>query len=154
MSALRRNLARGALAGAAGTTALNAVTYLDMAVRGRASSSTPRQTVETAAGKAGVEVPGDEESRQNRVAGIGPMLGIATGVGAGAVLGAMSTGWRPPFGLSAGVATVLAMVGSNAPMTALGVSDPTSWSLTDWVSDAVPHAAFGLVSAATLRRME
>ena len=37
---------RGAAAGAAGTTALNAVTYLDMTVRGRGTSSTPEQTVE------------------------------------------------------------------------------------------------------------
>ena len=36
---------RGAAAGAAGTTALNVVTYLDMAVRGRPASSTPERTV-------------------------------------------------------------------------------------------------------------
>jgi hypothetical protein len=33
-----KGLARGAAAGAAGTTALNAVTYLDMAVRARPAS--------------------------------------------------------------------------------------------------------------------
>jgi hypothetical protein len=36
----------GAAAGAAGTTALNTVTYLDMAVRGRPTSSTPEDIVE------------------------------------------------------------------------------------------------------------
>ena len=41
---------RGAAAGAAGSTALNAVTYLDMAGRGRGSSSTPEQTVQALAG--------------------------------------------------------------------------------------------------------
>jgi hypothetical protein len=33
------------LAGAAGTAALNAVTYADMAVRGRAASQTPQRSV-------------------------------------------------------------------------------------------------------------
>ena len=37
-------LLRGAAAGAAGSTALNAVTYLDMVVRGRGTSSTPERT--------------------------------------------------------------------------------------------------------------
>ena len=35
----------GAVAGAMGTAALNAVTYLDMAVRGRPSSQVPAHTV-------------------------------------------------------------------------------------------------------------
>jgi hypothetical protein len=36
----------GAAAGAAGTAALNAVTYVDMTVRGRPASDTPERTVE------------------------------------------------------------------------------------------------------------
>ena len=35
----------GAAAGAAGTTALNATTYLDMVLRGRSASSTPEDTM-------------------------------------------------------------------------------------------------------------
>lgn len=50
-------LLRGAAAGAAGATVLNAVTYLDMAVRGRPSSSTPEQLVETATDKVGGHGP-------------------------------------------------------------------------------------------------
>ena len=46
MNDLTRLALLGAAAGAAGTTALNAVTYLDMTVRGRPSSSTPEDTVE------------------------------------------------------------------------------------------------------------
>ena len=42
-------LAAGTAAGAAGTTALNLVTYLDVAARGRPSSSTPEVTVEKVA---------------------------------------------------------------------------------------------------------
>ena len=76
-------LLRGAAAGAAGTSALNAVTYLDMVVRGRGTSSTPEQTVELLAEKAHVQIPGDDEKRSNRVQGLGPLTGLAAGVGVG-----------------------------------------------------------------------
>lgn len=148
---LLRNLACGALAGAAGTTALNAATYLDMAIRGRGASSTPEQTVQTMAEKAGVGIPGDEETTQNRVAGLGPMLGIAAGVGTGAALGLVHTGWRPPLLIGAALATAGAMAAGDAPMAALGVTDPTSWPPADWVADAIPHGVYGVVTAATLR---
>src|SRR4051795_4023123 len=80
-------VARGAVAGAAGTTALNAVTYLDMVVRGRGSSSTPEQTVEALAEKAHVPIPGDEETRSHRVQGLGPLTGLAAGIGVGVLTG-------------------------------------------------------------------
>jgi hypothetical protein len=63
-------LLRGAVAGAAGVTALNAATYLDMAVRGRASGSAPQDLVEAVAGRAGVEIPGERDERGNRLAGL------------------------------------------------------------------------------------
>ncbi len=50
MRELLRSALLGAAAGAAGTTALNAVAYLDMAVRGRPASSTPEDTVERLSG--------------------------------------------------------------------------------------------------------
>ncbi|MEX0427147.1 hypothetical protein AB3X52_05900 [Nocardioides sp. DS6] len=153
MSRIAGNLARGALAGAAGTTALNAVTYLDMVARGRGTSNTPEQTVEALADHAGATVPGDEETRQNRVAGLGPMLGIASGVVTGALLALAYDGRRPPLVVGAVLASVGAMVGTDAPMAVLGVTDPRSWSAGDWVLDAIPHAAYGLATAATLRLM-
>ena len=58
MSAVLRALAIGAAAGAAGTTALNAVTYLDMALRGRPTSDTPEQTVRRLSEVTHVPVPG------------------------------------------------------------------------------------------------
>src|SRR4051794_39401625 len=79
---------RGAAAGAAGSSALNAVTYLDMTVRGRGTSSTPEDTVEKLAETAHVPIPGDEETRQHRVQGLGPLLGLVAGVGVG-VLGGL-----------------------------------------------------------------
>src|SRR3954467_2109450 len=74
---------RGAAAGAAGSTALNAVTYLDMTIRGRGTSSTPEQTVEKLAEKAHVTIPGEGATRENRVQGLGPLTGLVAGIGVG-----------------------------------------------------------------------
>jgi hypothetical protein len=146
-----RSALAGAAAGAAGTTALNAVTYLDMAVRARPTSSTPEDTVEKLADKAHVGIPGQGEDRDNRLAGLGPLSGIVTGVGVGTLLGlARQLGWRPSPVVGAVAATVLALVGANGPMTALGITDPREWNLDAWLSDVVPHVAYGAVTAATL----
>ena len=75
-----RGVLRGAGAGAAGTTALDVMTYLDMAVRGRPASSTPQDTVEKLSQRARVPIPGDGQTRANRVAGLGPLSGLAAGV--------------------------------------------------------------------------
>ena len=148
-------VALGAAAGAAGTTALDAVTYLDMALRGRPSSSTPEQTVERLSEVTRLPVPGDGETRDARVAGLGPLAGIATGVGTGALLAAArAAGWRPSWPLSAAAATALALLGSNGPMTALGVTDPRTWPVSSWVSDLVPHLAYGLVTGVVLHRLD
>ncbi len=146
---------RGAAAGAAATTALNAVTYLDMAVRGRPSSSTPQDTVERLAEKLGVEVPGDDERRSNRLEGLGAVLGLAAGMGVGALVGGLrAAGWRPRLTTSAAATALIALVGTNGPMTVLGVTDPRSWSGKDWVADLVPHAAYGVVTAQVLAALE
>jgi hypothetical protein len=120
---------RGAAAGAAASTALNAVTYLDMAVRGRGSSSTPEETVETLANKANVDIPGDEETRQNRVQGLGPLIGTVAGVGVGMVVGLVrASGFRSQPVVGTVLSTLGIMVAANGPMAALGVTDPRTWS--------------------------
>ena len=78
-----KTVLRGIAAGAVGTTALDAATYADMAMRGRPSSSIPAKSVEKLAGDTGVEIPGEGEARENRVSGIGALLGIGTGLSAG-----------------------------------------------------------------------
>jgi hypothetical protein len=152
---LLRGVLHGAAAGAAGTTALDAATYLDMAVRGRPTSSTPEDTVEKLSEKSHVPVPGQGEQRANRVAGLGPLIGLVAGVGVGGLLGLVrAAGWRP--GLAAGslAAAVGALLGSNGPMTVLGVTDPRSWAPGDWVGDLVPHLAYGVVTAAVLQDLD
>ncbi|CNE63655.1 Uncharacterised protein [Mycobacterium tuberculosis] len=138
---------RGLVAGAAGTTALNAVTYLDMAVRGRPASSTPEESVEMMADAAGVDL-GEGEAADNRMAGLGPMLGFGAGLGAGAVYGLIAGGRRLPNPVGTALLTGLAMLGSSAPMTVLGLTDPRQWSASDWVMDVIPHLAYGAVGAA------
>lgn len=148
-------LAAGTAAGAAGTTALNLVTYLDVAARGRPSSSTPEVTVEKLAAKAHITIPGDEETRRNRIAGLGPLTGLGAGLGVGATAGlARGLGWRPNLRLGGVVVGAAAMVGTDAPMALLGVSDPRTWAAKDWLSDAVPHLVYGLVTSAVLEALD
>ena len=146
-----RGLLQGAAAGAAGTTALNVVTYADMALRGRPASSTPERTVDAIAGLAGVAVPGAGATREARRSALGALAGLVAGVGVGAALGAArELGWRPGV-VTGGVLTgTAAIVAANGPMIALGITDPRTWSAADWVADIVPHLAYGVVTHTTL----
>ncbi|MCG7202728.1 hypothetical protein [Streptomyces arenae] len=142
-----QTLVRGGAAGAAGTTVLNTVTYADMAWRGRASSQAPAQVVDKIAHDAGYEVPGSGETRDNRLSGLGALSGILVGCGTGAAVSLLHrAGIRPPWWLGGAVTGALAMAATDLPMARLDVSDPTSWSVTDWVSDVVPHLMYGLVT--------
>ena len=145
-------VARGAAAGAAGVTALNAVSYLDMVVRARPASGTPEESVRKLSQATGVTVPGNDEQRENRVAGLGPLLGSVTGVMVGAALGGLrGAGWRPNALIGSLLATGAALVAGNAPMVLLKVTDPRRWDVSAWISDVVPHLAYGLAANAVLR---
>jgi hypothetical protein len=138
---------RGAAAGAAGTTALNVVTYLDMALRGRPASSTPENTVEKLADAVHVGIPGEGGKRASRVEGLGALTGLVAGVGVGGLLGlARASGFRAGTLLT----TQVVLVSTNGPMTVLGVTDPRTWSAVDWISDVVPHLAYAAVATTTL----
>jgi hypothetical protein len=152
---MRRALLLGLAAGAAGTAALNIVTYLDMAGRGRPSSSVPADVAGELAGAAGVELAsgqGEEaqEAAGNRREGIGALLGYVTGLGVGAAYGALRAGLeRLPLPLAAAGVGAAAMAGSDVPATALGVTDPRSWPPSSWVADILPHLAYGVVTVFT-----
>jgi hypothetical protein len=146
---------RGAMAGLAGTTALNAATYADMVWRGRAESSAPARAVEELAKRSGRDIPGDGEAREHRVQGLGALSGIATGALVGAAAGQL--GLRrlsPVLGPAVGPLLVggAAMAATDLGMFRLGVTDPRSWDLSSWLSDALPHAAYGVVTWALLPR--
>ncbi|MDP9416646.1 MAG: hypothetical protein M3P48_02170 [Actinomycetota bacterium] len=152
---LMTQLARGAAAGAAGTTALNAATYLDMTWRGRPASQTPERTVDAIASSLGVRVPGDEDTRPARRSALGALSGIGAGIGTGVALGLLRGRHpQPSRARSLGTAFALVMVAGNAPMTVLGVTDPRTWSATDWAADVLPHLAYAVVAATTLDALD
>ena len=145
----------GLIAGAAGTTALNVVTYADMVLRGRPASETPAKLAGILAGKAGADLSGGDHGKsgkevaQSRQEGLGSLLGYVTGTGVGSLLApALDKMPRPLLGITLGLA---AMAASDLPIAAFGVSDPKEWSATDWVSDLIPHLVYGFVTAAIYR---
>lgn len=146
---MRHRIAAGLLAGAAGTTALNAVTYADMALRGRAASEIPERLVDRAAGAAGVDI-GAGETAGHRRQGLAALLGYAVGLGAGAAYG-LAGGARGPAGIVAGALglAVAAALAGDGPPVALGLTDPRTWPAGAWASDVVPHLAYGVVTAVT-----
>lgn len=151
LSRIWPGLLSGAAAGAAGTTTLNVITYLDIAVRGRATSSTPERTVEAMARLFGLTVPGSGDVLANRLSGLGALTGYAAGIGMGLLLGlAYALGWRPRLVVATLVATAIALIGTNGPMTVLGVTDPRTWGWVGWISDLVPHFGYGVVTALVL----
>ncbi|MBP2372060.1 hypothetical protein [Pseudonocardia parietis] len=147
----------GAAAGAAGTTALNATTYLDMAALARPASTTPEQTV----GRIEDVVPSalsqdgpNSPTADNRRAGLGALLGIAAGMGTGMAYGLIAPRLtRLPLWARGVVAGLAANVASTAPMAALGVTDPRRWPGSSWVRDLVPHVTYGVATAAVYRRL-
>jgi hypothetical protein len=145
-------LLRGAIAGAAGTIALDLTTYGDMLIRGRGASSVPAQVAGVLASKVGISplAPSAQgDIADNRREAAGAMLGYMTGVGIGALYGALrgdtSGGASPLAGAAVGLS---AMAASDVPIALTGVSDPATWSTTDWLSDIIPHLVYGLVTVA------
>ncbi|MDQ2864974.1 MAG: hypothetical protein M3R51_01985 [Candidatus Eremiobacteraeota bacterium] len=143
----------GAIAGAAGTLALDVSTYSDMALRGRQSSNMPAEVVRRMAERAGIESlarpdeRSDNETKARRSA-LGALCGYAVGLGIGTVYGALRPRLKgipgPLMGLVLGAA---AMAASDVPAAKLGATDLSQWGVSGWLSDAIPHAIFGLVTA-------
>jgi hypothetical protein len=142
----------GAAAGALGTVALNITTYTDMAIRGRASSSVPSNLAGKFADKMGIDLSAEDEgpdgeTAQNRRSGLGALMGYVNGLGAGVIYGIarpyLSGVPVPVLGVGVGI---VAMAGSDVPATALGVTDPTSWSASSWALDFGFHLAYGLTT--------
>jgi uncharacterized membrane protein len=146
---------RGLAAGAVGTTALNAVTYLDMLVRGRPPSTVPESMIERTLATLGVSLPGGEGERSSRVTALGALSGIEVGLLMGVVASAArSAGARLPAPFAAAAVGVATMAATDAAIAASGVSNPRDWSGTDWAADVVPHLAYGAAAVATLRALD
>lgn len=133
-------IGRGLLAGAVGTTLLNAASYLDMALTNRPESTAPRDATLRALGAVGIRLP-DE---RNRSGAYGALAGIATGLGVGVGASVVrKIGVRLPAPLGAVAIGGAAMAATDAALAATGVSDPRTWTSADWARDAVPHLLYG-----------
>ena len=147
-------IAHGLAAGAVGTTALNVLTYADMALRGRPPSEVPKQDVEKLAENARLDLGSGEDADQ-RKEGIAALMGYVTGLSIGAVAGlAGPVIRRLPQPLAATAVGLGAMAATDGASAALGVTDPRTWSATDWISDVVPHLAYGAATVATYRALQ
>ncbi|MEH1169539.1 hypothetical protein V6V47_29585 [Micromonospora sp. CPCC 205539] len=142
----------GAIAGAVGSTALNVVGYLDMAWRARAASGTPEETVDKLAGIAHLDL-GSGDRAANRRSALGALIGYALGIGAGVAFGLYAHGRRQPLPVATGLLGAGVMTMTDGSITALGISDPRTWTRSDWISDIIPHLAFGVTAAVTWNRL-
>ena len=144
-----RSAGLGKIAGAAGTVALDAATYADMALRGRPSSSAPSELVKKLAAAAGIAaLTGDDATASNRRGGVGALLGYTNGVAIGGFYGTLrACGVRIPPLLAGFALGALAMAASDVPMVRTGATDPSTWGAAGWLSDIIPHAIYGLTTA-------
>lgn len=149
---------KGLVAGAAGTLALNFLTYMDMLLRGRPPSKLPEQAAEPVLKKAKAVIGGGEsdDKDQNRRSALGALMGYSTGLGIGGFY-AILTSHKRASGVSPLVAGpalgAAAMLATDAPMVKIGLTDPRTWSTTDWLADLVPHLGYGIVTTGVYRML-
>lgn len=144
-----KRLMAGAIAGSAGTTALNVVSYVDMLVRARPASEVPAQTAARLADTAGIRL-GNGSAAGNRASALGGLLGNMAGLSVAVGYGLARRFVRRPALLSAAAALgAAAMAVSDTPATVTGATRPSQWGASGWVSDIVPHLVYGLVTVVT-----
>jgi hypothetical protein len=145
---MMRRLVRGLAAGATGTIALEVTTYLDMLIRGRPPSDQPERLGSALAERLGV-ARGDDQAAKSRRSALGSAVGYIDGLALPMVWAAVAPRRDRPVLVAALLLALGAMLGSNGPAVALGLTDPGTWSTDDWLTDAVPHLVYGLVATAT-----
>jgi hypothetical protein len=149
-----RRLLWGAASGAVGTTVLNAVTYVDMLLRGRSASGTPAKAAGILAddfGIASLSTDNDDPKAQHRREAAGALLGYTTGAGIGMIAAvALNRSGGENLVRNGVLLGIAAMAASDGPIILTGASDPRTWSPAAWLSDVVPHVAYGLATAASL----
>jgi hypothetical protein len=146
---MHSSLLRGLISGAAGTVAINVVTYGDMLARGRAPSRVPERAAERLASLAGSAIlTGDGEREMHRRCAAGALLGYADGLCTGAAYGALKHTipglWWP---VGATLLFAWTLLGAEGIATRLGATNLFEWTLTEWIEDAIPRAFFAAVTA-------
>lgn len=150
-----RETLMGAIAGAAGTVALDVTTYTDMAIRGRPSSNAPSKLISKLAKLVGLSSPSQgaepqDQKTQNREGGLGALFGYVNGLGTGVAYGLLRSQLDGvPIPLASIGVGLIAMAASDVPLIALKVTDPKTWGVSGWLSDAIPHLIYGLVTVTT-----
>ena len=150
---------RGIVAGAAGTVALNLATYADMALRGRSSSSAPSKMIDKVTKQLHLPlspqgVGAQDETTQNRESGLGALLGYVNGLGTGILYGVVRSQFdEVPALLAAPLVGLTAMAASDVPLVSMKLTNPKTWGLSGWLSDAIPHLIYGIVTVATYEAM-
>jgi hypothetical protein len=95
------------------------------------------------------------ERADNRRQAAGALLGYTTGVGIGVLYGMLRGGPHERVSPVVGAAVGLsAMAASDVPIALTGVSDPATWSATDWLSDIIPHLVYGVVTVAVFDALQ
>jgi hypothetical protein len=144
---MRGLVSRGAAAGAVGTLALDATSYLDILLRGRRPSDLPARAAGQLAERLRLDL-GDGEPAANRRSALGALLGYATGVTVGIAYGLVrGRSGRAPWPVDAVVVGAIAMGAGALPLTSLGLTNPREWGAEGWLSDIVPHTAYGIATA-------
>jgi len=140
-----RNALYGVLAGAVGTCALDVTTYADMTARARPASDLPTKMAATLFGA---------ETDQNRLQGLGALIGYADGLGAGLVFGLLRPVMRGvPWFIAGGLLAAATAVASEGTATALKQTDPTEWGVDGWIADIVPRCVYGWTTCLTFDEM-
>lgn len=153
-----RTVIAGAIAGAVGEMLLNILSYADMFVRARPASQMPGKTAEKLADLAGIELakPGERaEKLESRLDSAGALMGYGVAMGIGVAYAVLRRlGLRLPLPLAGLAIGGTAMALSDSVATAVGATDPRTWGVSGWMLDAVPHAAYGVATAATLELVD
>ncbi len=111
--------------------------------------------MEQLASRTGATIPGDDETRANRVDALGALTGVGAGLGVGMLLGAArAAGWAPGWAGTFAAATAAVLVAGNGPMAAMGVADPRTWDANAWATDVVPHVAYAAAATYVLEGLD
>jgi hypothetical protein len=138
-------LAAGLLAGAAGVTAHDAVTYVHQALTGSASPSSPGSDVP--AGTADGATPASVQSAAAGPLG-GTVLGIVIGAAAGALRGLSTTPPQPVAAIGVGAAAWASALGAAAATGAARPAPPQQTAV-----EALSHLAYGVVTVLALHHL-
>ncbi|GAA1347764.1 hypothetical protein [Arthrobacter roseus] len=152
---MKQTIGRGLAAGAAGVTALNAASFVDMLFRGRPGSEAPGRLVEELLSRAGIDIPGRGQEKANRRTALGAIAGMKAGLGVGIVAAAArSAKLRVPAPIGVALTGAAAMAAADVPLAKLNITDPSTWSSRDWAVDVAGHLAYGMSVQAVLHATE